>query len=684
MRPLIAALLALAFALPLHASDNSFLYGTDKPNSSQMLNRHLTLFEHGLLDLVMIRYANDVQHDAYMKQNLKDYKPSPKSGYNFDRKAKYDLAWADYNAALPLLKKNPADLKPAAGFASKTRGTFRWLAGDYLAATIGGKGEKEKLSDLESDLLVSYLKWAPEDVFDRFKREWIEVTVPRSPEEHYLLQQRVSHCRAFLRSEFKDYEAHTPVGVQDPATQFSTLAAKAQALVSEQKEKLLPFYAAAGMTFFEKPAATETAGKGKPFIYRFTDQEHAILTYMMAGERDKKAFQADQEAADKDAAKMDPLVKIWRARVLTEATTYLKTPVQGELDPFEATYVQWRLKRIDTKLWETLERLGNDAKEAAKAGESDAPGRIAATIRPLIVTDLKNYAAGKTDDQALKAWAEKWLKPDASFALLFPRPLTPEAPKTAAQALDMLFTDPVERAVAEHLLNTAKDRAAKEAALIKAAADNDSGFAAGWRKDMVAAVGAHLDAPQPALQALLDKKGLTEKDLLKYYCPQAPSPGASSGGTTAMDQLQEADKKSQKASGTASSEGAKSGAQLEAGRRSAQLCQDYANARKLEEANAGTGKPDTGPSSRINPVPEPTGKFGLKGPDIGAPKPEPRTPLSTTEKMDRVAGASAGVGIFGFLALAIGLGPIGIVLMVAAGAVAGALAVHLLSDSDKK
>lgn len=679
MRPLIAALLALAFALPLRAADNSFLYGTDKPNASQLLNRHLTLLEHAMLDLIMTRYANDVQHDAYMTKNVKDFKATPKSGYNFDRKAKYELTWADYSAALAPLKKNPADLKPAAGFASKTRGTMRWVAADYLAATAGGKGEKEKLSDLESDLLVSYLKWAPQDVFEKFKREWIEVTVPRSTEEHYLLQQRVSHCRAFLRSELKAYADQTPVGVQDPSAQFSALSTKAQALVSEEKAKLLPFYAAAGMAYFEKPAATRTGTSGKPFVYRFSSQENAILTYLMAGERDKKAFQADQEAADKDAAKMDPLVGAWRARVLTEATTYLKTPVTGALDPFEATYIQWRLKPVDPKHWEALEKLSAQAEELVKAGDTGAPARVGATLRPLIVKDLSGYAAGKTDDTALKDWAQKWLQPDANFDLLFPRPIS-GVPKTAAQALDLLFSNPVERAFAEHLLSKADDRAAKEAALIKAATNGDASLAAAMRKDLVAAVGAHLDAKDPAVQALLDKRGVTEKDLLKYYCPQAPAPGAAPDGTKAMSQLEHAEKTGQNASGNASSEGAKAGAQLEAGgRRSAQLCQDYDNARKLEEANTGTNKPDGGPSSRINPVPS------LTGPGTAHLKAAPAAPepLSTTEKMDRVAGAATGFGLFGLMALALGLGPVGIVLMLVAGVAVGAGAVHLMSKKKK-
>lgn len=672
-------LAALVAAAPLSAADNSFLYGTDKPNSAQTLNRHLSLLEHAFSDLIMVRYANDTQNDAAMKE--KGFPQKPKTGYRFDRKQKYDQAWEAYTPALKALKAKPDDLKPAAAYAAKVRPHFRWVAEDYLKATAGGAGDAEKLTDFESDLMVSYLKWAPEGDYEKFKREWLSTVVPRSPEELYLLKERVSHTRAFLRAELKDYVAKAPSGVQDPAAQFSTLAGKSGKLLSGQKPQLDGFYAAAGMKYPERPAVSPTKPGETPkaFVYRFSDQEHAILTYVIAGAK-KAEWEADSKAADADGAKAPALLAKWKGEALSTAQAYTKAPapkVSGEsardfLTPFEGTYAEFRLKRADPALADRLGALYDGADEAMKKGDKGAAQRFADQVRPLIRADLKTYAdsKGAKPDTKLVEWAKAKLTKDATFAALFPAPkdkpagtgseATPEEVKDFGydRALEQLFSSPVERALVRHLIGDSKQA---QEALVRAAiwgGDRAKAEADKWKAQAVALAKSQLDKPDAAVKASLDKAGLTEQDLLGYYCPQMPVGAASAGAPTAKDQLDAAAGMSKDAKGQSTDEGAAAAAGFDA-LRSSKLCADYLAAKKKEAA---LGDQPARSNLTFKPTEPPLKeaaeqKAAAKKNGAGVPQRE----FTQTDVMDSVAGAAGGFGVGAMIAMAVAAGPAGII-----------------------
>ena len=648
---------------PLRAADNDFLYGTDKPNSAQELNRHQNLFEHSLLDLIMVKGSD----------------PKPRTGYPFERKAKHDKAWKEYNWTQLMIKKLPW-WQYGAGefFGFEMRRTYKPAVDEYWRASAGGAGDKEKLSDYESDLIVSYLRWAPEPVFERFKREWIEITVPRSPEEHYLLQQKVRHCRAIIRAASRDYRSRVRWGTIDPKKEFAQVAFRAEALVSMDKNRLMPFYHEAEMTYIDMPAPPA----GKPFIHRFSDQEHAVLTYLISGDPERAAFKADQKTADSEPSKMDGLVKKWQGKVMAQAKAYLKTPAKdgpGErtLDrftPFEAAYIQWRLKRIDPSLWEHLVRIAGEADAAETAGDKGAGARMTSHLRKLVRKDLRSYVGGKPDT-ALPEWAAASLKPGQTFGTLFPAPKPPIPPKapTIAEAIAKVFSEPVERAFIEHLLSSAPDRAAKEAELIKAAGDPSQAaiVAARWKPRILAAVKAQLDAPDAGVTAMLAKKNLIEADLLKYYCPHAASGVRIAGPETplAYDQLVTMNAKSSAAANESRAEDVLAGAALEKASRSAELCRGQGPIDPNPPLPPPGPRPPTPPGPPAPPSTPVPGTPNITGPQAPAP-------LSFNDKMDRVAGASLGLGLFGLLAVAIGLGPVGFVLALVLGAAAGAAAVH--------
>jgi len=753
----LAALMSCLLSHAAWAGDNSYLYGTDKPNPSQLLNRHFTLLEHALIDLVMIRTQNDSQFEEEMTKRVPGYQPREKSGYFPDRKGASEAAWAGYQRAGEAVNKNPKDLSPAASFAEGLRsGSFKEIASFYLEQTKAP--EPEKLSDFESDLLVSYLKWAPEEAYVKFTREWLEVVVPRSPEEHYLLRERVSHCRAFLRSELRRYLDDPPKGIQEPQTQFAELASRASGLIDKDPKALEAFYARAGMrlpqmaeqnpTARNDPPAGESRPeeekepqrqakadpaqeprpetgpteksevkpwpeekpRGKPFVYRFTDLEHAVLTYLISLEREKEEFRGDQQAADSDPAQAEALLAKWRKRVMDQVTAYLDPEERkkseaspGRLDPFEQTYAEWRLKRLDPGMPEELKRLAKEAEEASAKGDPEAGARMVRRLRRLIQEDLAAYkeSEGRSQDKALTAWAQEALKPDNSLAQLFPpqegevarqgkddsgaTETPPPPPAPLAQVIEKLFSDRVEQVLAAYLLDSSHDRAKDEAELKSALSDERlrPEVIGKWQKRVAATIREDLVLPNPQLMAFLEREKLGVTDLLAYYCPRYVSPTAVASKPSALEQAKQLEGKGQEALDAAGLEQAASSG-WEATSEVVNLCLGYFAEKKREAALALNKKEKKPEGLKIQEVPLKTQEEKRKDQAVEERRREPASPraLGRFGVGDRIAGGALGLGLLGILGILLGFsgGPlVGLALL---GALSGAAIAHFASKSE--
>lgn len=496
---------------------------------------------------------------------MQDLPVQEKSGYYFDRKALHLSAWRGYEEALAPMKEEerererlntidtPLDPSPAAAFASALRaGALAGIADSALREGEARKDDLTSLTEFESDLLFGYLKWVPD--VEEVMRGWLSVVIPQTPEDLYLHELRVANCRALLRSELKRYRAQPPSGVQDPEAQYREVAALARALLDNDRGRLDPLYAAAGMTPPVKPVPmAETPDRERPeavpFVYRFSDQEQAALTYLLLAADTRADFLKDQAAAD-SASPMEPLVAKWRGLLRSRISEHLSAPGEASqaADPldrlplFESVYLQRRLERIDPRLVEELKRLGRSAREEEGKGDAGAGQRLLAALRPLLQRDLELYveSQGRSPDTALKAWAEAALTPGASFAALFPKPPdrtasveTPEEERPAekpplAQAVAGLLSDPVEQALVLYLAESADDQSTLLAAI-------EAGRAGELRQRATRLLEEHLRGPVAGLTAFLQSRGLGSESLLDYYCPRLAS--SSAPGDSALEEL---------------------------------------------------------------------------------------------------------------------------------------------------
>lgn len=798
---LLAASLIWPAAPAAADQDLTSLYGPEKgrkgPNSAQFLNRHFTLLEHAMLDLVMISYSRDVQADQFLVAwYLKDYKPGDaqkeaemvkkllgyyepagdskkleealaklvkscqptgdaekdretvaglmadlkakdKSGYFFDRAAKHSSAWEGYQKAIGLLRKQQDeydrnkeeksfDPAPAQVFASAMRGTFREIAAGYLKDT-DGKGDPLMLSLFESDLLFAYLKWVPnvEDVM----REWLKVVNPQSPEDRYLQELRIGNSRALLRSGMKRYLENPPSGIQDPAQQYAQVAGLAKALLENDRKELDALYAKAGMTVPVKPVPKPTARdpQPKPFVYQFTDQEHAVLTYLILVPESPiaKEFAGDQKAADSpdaEASLAASLVAKWRERVKGQAILYLEPEEQraqaaqnpSRLGVFESTYVEWRLERVDPRTRDHLRRLEDEADQETKKGDKEAGQRLANHLRGLIRKDLDAYvrSGGKEPDTALRDWARAALTPQAGFARLFPRPKSEEeSPRTEetaksdgnsdpkeeplredskkdsqngpaiGAALEALLENPVERAVTEYLVSVSTDQAAQAGLVAMAQKPEEDPerlkLVLDLRKRAAATIKDHLASPSAPLESFLAGKGIQRERLLEYYCPLlAASPAAP--GSQALEDLKALAGEVGEAVKAPSAEAASVLSEVEPARALAGECLGWYGARKKENV-VGKSQDEFKPaltvrkSSQTVPSPEET------------PRKETAARKSSLESKAVAAtltGALMGYMIVGLLGALLGLGPVALLGAALYGAVAGAWIAHSVSKKD--
>ncbi|MCX5796271.1 MAG: hypothetical protein NTY77_12320 [Elusimicrobia bacterium] len=691
---------------PSGPRDNSFLYGTDKPNPAQAFNRHMTLLETGMFDMLM-RIYNDEVGDEFMRQ--KSLPAKAKTGYFPDRRQKADATFKDYQATMAEFRKAPGNARLPEGFASRQRkGAFKDIASSYLSATAGGKGEPEKLSDFEADLLVSYFKWTSDADYNQFRREWIEVTVPRSPEEHFLLKQRISDSRAVLRSEMQRYVSSPPHGAVDPGAQFSYVAELLKTLLSADAAKLKPIYDKAGMKMPEKPGPKAGADGSTPesFVKRFTDQEHAVLTYVITSAQPLAEFKKDGAAADQDAAKAPELVAKWRKTAQAEMERYLKTTppaakgaTMERLTPFEATYIQWRLKRVDPALWEQFERLAAEADAAAKADDKGAPNRLVKKLRALVHADLKAYIAAKDKtkvNETLPPWAQKSFKPETKFAELFPNPNPTKKPgepgedQKAEETPTPAGLDPVEYKVIRFLIDSEKDEAkrksmdeALQAALKKPETDPErQAFFQDWQKKVIKEVGTQLGAKDHA--AFLQKTGLKDPELAKYFCNN-PSVKLWLNSTKAMDQAKKLAGQGDAAEGAAPIEQAKSSLDFTPTDEVKNICTNLPN---LDNAPAAAREQlGTGGNPQKGAGVDNTGNVPslVTGGEADKDK-KAKFKLIDLDDQGKRDSAAFGImtgGIFGLLAMGAAAGPAGIFAMAVLGGLCGFLG-YALTHPKKK
>ncbi|MDD5628487.1 MAG: hypothetical protein PHU21_05455 [Elusimicrobia bacterium] len=712
----LSAVLLLGAALPSPARDNSFLYGTDKPNDAQSFNRHQTLLEHALADM-LIRIYNDESTDKALQE--KNFKPVAKTGYFPDRKAKADAWFKDYRASMDNYKKSTIKFGIPGSFARRQRyGVYRKIAIGYLGSTKGGQGDAEKLTDFEADLLISYFKWSSDAGYDRFRREWIEVTVPRSPEEHFLLQQRVSDCRAMLRYELQRYMSAPPHGAVDPAAQFGYVAGQLQTLLNRDEAKLKPIYEKAGMRLPEKPGPKpDQSGKTpEAFFKRFTDIEHAVLTYVITGNQTLAQFKKDEAAADQDPAKAPDLVAKWRKSAQAEIAQYIKSsPPAGKgaamerLTPFESTYIQWRLKRVDPGLWEQLQRIAEEADAAVKAGDKGAPNRLVKKLRSLVRADLRTYNAAKDKTkvkETLPPWAQGALKPGTKFEQLFPAPPKPVNPtrpdqtgtpgadqqdEPAAAPATPSGLDPVEYKVIQYLIASEPDEAkrksmqeALDAALKKAESDPErQALVKDWQKKVVAEISKQLAAKDHA--AFNQKTGLDDKQLAKYFCAN-PSVKLWLNSQKAMEQATALVEKEKASLGaTTGIEESKSGLDFTPSDEVKNICTNLANmdnAPQTARETLGSGGLGTQRGAGVDNKDVP----GLVAGGVAGEKKEKfkLIDLDDQGKRDSVAFGVMTGGVFGLLAMGAAAGPAGIFAMALLGGICGFLGYALTHSKKKK
>ena len=260
-----------------------------------------------------------------------------------------------------------------------------------------------------------------------------------------------------------------------------------------------------------------------------------------------------------------------------------------------------------------------------------------------------------------------------------PTPDPSTKPQDGVSRAAALFSDPVEKAVVNFLLQAEPEdqRKKDEEALIAAFAKSpDDPLIKEWQRKVLDKVDEQLTLADHA--AFLQKTALTDPQLLAYICPKIPAPTITQSKPKALDQAKAMEKGGKDARTATDMEDVKSKADFQPSPVVAGLCNRSKEDTALSKLPpAKTGGPDTDLSRSPN---VPSVINGGKGSE-GAKK-EPIFDFSEKTNRDGVAFGALTGGILGFLAMGAGAGPMGIFFAALIGGVLGFL--HNASKKKEK